>query len=115
MENSHNILSGSVSFSDIVKCEKISLKQLTQLTAPVGIDYGILNAFFIFFFQYSSLSKIFCQISVKNRHAHVQFYLRRVQSFCSVDVRFHGNRKSRSANIKNLILPFFHDRRHFVL
>ena len=69
--------------------------------------------FFFFFFQYSALSKIFCQISVKHRHAHVQFYLRRVQSLCSVDVRFHGNRKALYANIKNLILLFFHDRRHF--
>ena len=33
----------------------------------------------------------------------------------SVDVRFHGNRKARYANIKNLILPFLHDRRLFVL
>ena len=51
--------------------------------APVGIDYGILDAFLLFY----------C-------HAHVQFYLRRVESFCSVNVRFHGNRKARYATIK---------------
>ena len=81
--------------------------------APIGIGYGIRNAFFFFFFfQYTSLSKTFCQISVKFRHARVQFYLRRVHSFCSVLVRFHGNGKARYASIKSLILPFFHDRRH---
>ena len=45
--------------------------------APVGIDYGILNAFIIFFFFISilfSLKNILSDFS-KNRHAHVQFYL----------------------------------------
>ena len=56
--------------------------------------------FILFFlFQYSFLSKIFCQISVKNRHAQVQFYFRRVQSFCSVNVRLTRSRKPRYANI----------------
>ena len=81
----------------------------------VDIDYGKMRLFiYFYFFQYSSLSKIFCQISVKNRHAHVQFYLRRVHSFCSVHVRRHGNRKAHYASIKNLILSFFHGRRRFV-
>ena len=45
--------------------------------AQVGVDSGIFNAFFFFFFfQYSSLSKILSKISLKNRHEHVQFYLR---------------------------------------
>ena len=83
--------------------------------ASVGIDYGKLYAVFTLFFFISvlfSLKNILSDFS-KNRHAQVQFYLRRVHSFSSVNVRFTGKRKPRYANIKNLILPCFHDRRHF--
>ena len=66
--------------------------------APVGIDYGILNAFFCFFL-YSSLSKIFCQLSVKNRHAHVQFYLRLFSRY-EYDYDYEISWKSESALYK---------------
>ena len=75
--------------------------------APVGIKYGIL-VYFFFISLLFSLKNILSDFS-KNRHTHVQFYLRRVQSFYSADVRIHGNRKARYENIKNLILPFLHD------
>ena len=58
--------------------------------APVGIGYGILDAYFFFFFFFffgTLFSKNILSDFSKTRHAHVQFYLRRVQSFCSVDVR----------------------------
>ena len=84
--------------------------------APVGIDYGIL-AFFLLFHYFITLllPKVFCQISVKNRYTHVQFYLRRVKSFCSADVRFHGNRKARYQILKIWYCPFFMTNVTFVL
>ena len=51
----------------------------TADNASLGIEYGIL-AFFLLL-NYPSLF----HISVKNRHAHVQFYLRQVQYFSSED------------------------------
>ena len=73
--------------------------------ALVGIDYGILAYFLLF--NYSSLSKIFCYVSVKISHARLQFYLRQVQYFYSANVRFNGNRKARYANIKIRYCPYF--------
>ena len=67
--------------------------------APVGIDYDILKCVCLFFSSILfSLKNILSDFS-KNRHTHAQFHRRRVQSY-SVDVRFHGNPKTRYANIK---------------
>ena len=64
---------------------------------------GIL-AYFLFYFNTLLSQNYSVRFHKKKKnHAHVQYYLNPMSTVSSVDKKFHGNRKARYANIKNLI------------